>query len=393
MSVGLFTLLCFAEYTSSQAHEPVGGKELSNEKIAFKLAAPVTDEAAEVSLPGLFDNPNKVVRRQTSAWKMLWEAVKHQLNMGFQWLNALIVTVFALAMLIDGQFVFKYIVVAFIACFAYLLTLSALEDYLNDGSTQDAVLLHFVASEVALVIAFVSYKGYAGILFLLGMLFGTLLFIGLFIALHASAMLRGSTKDIVAQLVLGNLCVLLGIMVVTTDHIYQRCVATVSSLIGGFLLAASVGFFFEWFCVISTGIRDSLSSSGFDVPSACPPWVAFADSLLTGTPEVGILHSKIKVHLGATELCFDRWITFLLWFMFAGIGLCIQVKIDQKRAREMFKGKDARKNQQRRGEASRVETTSRGADRSRDHRGELRAVQDFWRSKGRRAEVGERLLR
>lgn len=270
--------------------------------------------------------------KTNSILQAMWESIERQLDKGIQWVNGLVATIFALVMIFDGEFVFKYVVVAAISIFCYLFARVELDGALDLGNTKDLVLSHIVAAEVAIASAIVAYKGYAGIQILLGLIVGGVIFFYLQDTMKANDALKGMIASHIVAVILGNLCVLLG-LAMFLGRMHKRVLAIVSSICGGGLLAASGGFFLEFFCVYNTGTRNYLVKSGFELPTVCPTWESFMKALISRRgKEVGLLVSKYNMKVGGSEIYLDRWIGYTFWFIFTIIGYCIQVRKEKRKS-------------------------------------------------------------
>jgi hypothetical protein len=376
MVVRLRLFLCFAAIAAVYSNEVAGDVTTSELLDESPVVGNATDHAGSEGL--------NVVRAPTSILKMMWEAMYHQLHRGHQWAYGIIATILALVMIVDGEFVFKYIVVFMLALCAELMALENMEASFHNGTQTDMILCHVVAAECAVAAAVISYKGYKGIQILLGLCVGALMFFNLKQFLSEHHWSAGFIENTITLLVLGNLCGVLGLVMLISGRIHKKTMALLSSITGGALLAASVAFFVELLCI--SCFKKSMQNNGFDLPDTCPPWIDFVKTLVSTTHHVGIFN-KQKLHVASKDLSADRYIGITFWFVFACIGLCIQIK------KEKSKGKKSEKASAQRGSKIEAESSSAPASEmsasSTPTGGRLAGMRNYWRSKKGQARTSE----
>eukprot|EP00929_Paragymnodinium_shiwhaense_P111159 TRINITY_DN787_c0_g1_i1.p1 TRINITY_DN787_c0_g1~~TRINITY_DN787_c0_g1_i1.p1 ORF type:complete len:437 (-),score=144.32 TRINITY_DN787_c0_g1_i1:49-1245(-) len=260
---------------------------------------------------------------------MLWDGIDTQLhNQAFQWANGLIAFAVGLVMTIDGEFVFKYLVVGGVAVFVFLLSMSFLENHYEDRFPHQ--VYQIIAVEAAAALAVVAYKGYDGILVLVGLLLGAVFYyyFHAFCDEHVSAPFAESWGFF---LIIGNMCVACGVFLFMAKA-RRRAMAFTSSLTGGCLLSSSMAYFAM---LLAVHFRGKLNNEGFDVPEECPAWIDFLEVLLFPSKEpvgifVGSKYNPQVTSKGPSSL--DRWLGVTFWVIFFSIGVLVQVKMEKNRA-------------------------------------------------------------
>lgn len=240
-----------------------------------------------------------------------------------EWCNGLAALIFGLVMVIDGEFIFKAVVVTGIGIFVYLASSSGIKSH---WPQVDNVIMEILAVEFALALSYVAYKGYEGVRVLLGML------LGLYGAQHLQAHLGQLAGNGWVVLVLGNIFVILGVYVFT-GRMHKRIAAIVSSLVGGALVSSAIGYFIM---LLLVKVRQNLF-----VGTTVPVWVDFLYTLVSPAKHspVGIYSTPATKDLNPTihgkQVFLDMILGMSLWFILTTVGIWNQLRLEKKaRAKE-----------------------------------------------------------
>lgn len=246
----------------------------------------------------------------------LLEDLKDQLRRPtLQWANALVMLSLGLVMVFDGRFVFKMIVVFAAGLFAFEMTLSEI----NEMQTSLTKSMTIVAGvEVACVAALVSYKGFEGVKYLLGIVAGgwAAWEIRHFALLHNFDYVNNG----VCILILANVCIAIGMWMFGAKG-HHTLVAVVCSLLGGSFVSSALGYFlmrlFVWQRVLIN------KNSQLNIAESTDAWFDFWMLIATFHGKVtGIFANSPYNHSpNGTEVSLDRVLGSVVWAIFALMGM------------------------------------------------------------------------
>jgi len=259
-------------------------------------------------------------------------------NPQYQWADVAVAIIFGLILVLDGEFVFRWLVVAAVGLLGALLALSEVSTDL--GIAYQGTLRHLVAFEVGLGCAFAAWKGIDGVMLT------AFAMIGAFVAFK--------TKDIVLLIenyagsnpwfvvVWYSFWTLLGMGIMhRRKHI--GVLTIVAPLFGAALISASI----SWMLTTAAlkGHLDFLKIAL--VPQLQPAekgtWIEFLLFLVDpSNKDVGVFaHTSFATHPSMSWMhgkwCFDRVLGLVFGFIIFLIGFSIQrraVKLQQIEARK-----------------------------------------------------------
>jgi hypothetical protein len=253
---------------------------------------------------------------------------------GFQWLDALVALILGKAMCFDGEFIFKYLLVAVVSIFSYLLTMQVVTQSHADFGL---VLSIVVSTEVALFVAFIAWLGFNGLRYLIGLTVGFMIayYFHMLMAQHVSAAVANHWAFIVFA---GNICVLAGVIPFSTfGRGHHRAMALIFCFVGSALITSAMSFFFLLLAQHWNFLGQHL---GCDVPTEKPYWVDFLLALCyAGTKTVGVWANCTckanTVKLLGMVWGVDRIVARLVWFALFITGYVVQVKLDKKKQKKL----------------------------------------------------------
>lgn len=245
----------------------------------------------------------------------LKDIVEHQLRSSHhQWINASIALVFGLVMVFDGQMVFKWILVAaafLVACVVAMSDLNA------EWASEDGHLLRHIAGlEVGLVAAYAAWRGFEGLVIIVGALLGAAVgyFLqGYFVSMHMGVFATSGP----AIMSLYSVCIIAGVLAFRFKR-HAKALAILSSLVGSALVASAIAWSIT-FAAIKKNLFDDLTPKG-------GAWLDFFNLLWNPkTEDVGLLAgSPYNLELRGTEWRTDRIGEVALASLFFVAGVAVQ---------------------------------------------------------------------
>mmetsp|Transcript_44754 Transcript_44754/g.130308 ORF Transcript_44754/g.130308 Transcript_44754/m.130308 type:complete len:344 (-) Transcript_44754:195-1226(-) len=208
----------------------------------------------------------------------LTQTVVHQLRSSHhQWINASVALIIGLAMVFDGQMVFKWVLLAAAFLLAFILAMSDLRA--EWASQEHAVLRHIVGLEVGLAAAYAAWRGFEGLVVAVGALLGAVVahFLQGWGVSMGFDLFQAQGPAIIG---LYSVCVAAGILAFRFKK-HAKALAILSSMLGSALVASAAA----WGCTvwaIKHNAFDGLAPRG-------GAWLDFFELLWDpASPDVGL---------------------------------------------------------------------------------------------------------
>jgi len=239
-----------------------------------------------------------------------------------QWVNALVAFLFGVVMVLDGESVFKWLVVAAAFVFAGVVTMS---DLRAAWAMRDHFLLsHIVGLEVGLVGGYAAWLGFEGLVVIIGGLAGGA------VAYYLQDILIWKHIDAFATngkviIIFYALFAFAGIVLFRRKR-HAKLLAVASSLVGGGLAASAVAWGITFWAVKANAFKALTPESGV--------WLDFFDLIWNpASKDVGLLAgSKYNIELRGATWRTDRMGTVALAVAFFAVGVVVQLNALKKRA-------------------------------------------------------------
>merc|ERR1719330_826874 len=256
-----------------------------------------------------------------SVWKSLVKSLEHSLDEPkLQFAVASCAFVFGILLVIDGEFIFKWIVIAATGILAMLLALSEVSASLGEEYQHN--IRTAVGVEVFLVASYTAWKGLDGVMLVVGAMFG------FFVAHSAQPLVMLVADEEPTRIHHGIVAAwysifVLGCMMAVHAKKYAKFLATVAPLIGGALVASAMA----WMAMTASlhGKMDWLVKL---VPQLQPgekaPWYKYLLLLIdTDSKDVGIFaNTSFENFSGKWNL--DRVLGASVWFVLFILGTIYQ---------------------------------------------------------------------
>jgi len=254
----------------------------------------------------------------------------HTPTLKSQIMNGSLAFIVGLVMCINGEFVFKQIVVVIMFLLSAVLTTAEL----RNGATDKLGLvgIYIVATEVSLIVAIATYYGFRGVKFLLGAVLGLMLAAvvhkALFALLAGSRLQHMIPENSVTLILFGTLLVAAGIWLLNGSK--SQCFQVfLGSFFGGSLVASSILYFFTLLAVFN---KDSFGSQ-FQIPDVAhaPAWIDFWKALIVPYSTQG----KVGIFAGSdydqqAHFSVDGLIGLVLWMIIGIFGFKMQLWQEKK---------------------------------------------------------------
>lgn len=292
-------------------------------------------DAKEVQPPAMDSLQLASEQEEPSILKTIADALRHQLHVQkYQWCNALGAFVLGMVLVIDGEFVFKWVVMLTIGLISMLLALNEVTVAL--GPAYQHTVRRIIGLEVFAVSTFAAYKGIDGVMIMIAALFGlSVAHFGLSVAHRAETILQVghlSGQPLACLKTVWYTMIVVGFMFVAHQKKYKQLLAFIAPALGGILVSSAVSWLFTLLAV--NGCMTWLEPHP-PVPGA---WVDFLSLLMHSTSmDVGVFaNAKFENFQG--RFCLDRVCGWTFWFILFAVGT-----IYQRRTLKKFKIEQAKK--------------------------------------------------
>lgn len=271
--------------------------------------------------------PPEAPKSATSVLLTIGKSIQEQLrNPKGQWINALVAFIFGLVMIVDGEFVFKWLVVGGVFILASILTYNESAALLG---FEDKNLVRFVVLEVGVCSAFAAHRGIEGMMITVGAILGAL------VAQEAQNLCVGVGWTSLqtnkwCEVILYSLFVL-SFMALITLKKHKKMLALLSSAGGGALVASATA----WLVTVMA-LHGYLDTVLYVFKKSLKPaggaWLDFLELLWTPKSEdKGVFAgSAYNFTIFDTSYRLDRICGCTLWTILFWGGSFIQLKRLQK---------------------------------------------------------------
>lgn len=320
MHRGITVLVAAAVLATAAADFARDQKEVAAApKKTFLAALPYWWGSGDTTESAHTTEPPPEVHSTNSILHIIQEAILRQLrDHSSQQVNALIALAFGLALVLDGEFVFKWILVA--GAFITATIISHNESAAYWDLPEENPLRRFTGIEVGLVCAYVTYRGIEAAQLIVATLFGLYLAHNSqkFMVAHGAAALHDAPVLVVAWY---SFFIFACLLAVGTKK-YLKALGALSSLFGGPLIASALCYFLAH--AANTGAIKTAA------PVVAAPWINFLLLLLNlnDQPDVGIFanYEGVLNNFAETGWPFDRIFGCMLWFVCFAFGTVFQAK-------------------------------------------------------------------
>jgi len=312
-------VVCFASVSASSLPDLMKGAQQAG------VAKPM--QLVETTLPPDDDPvttpPVGEVVPTASILLNLEQALTAQLRIAHhQWLNALVAFLFGMAAVIDGEFVFKWLIIGGVFIVATLIAHNETAAFWSLG--EKSWLRRFTGVEVGVIVAYNAMRGFEGLMIVLAALFGMFVSFGIQTTLVTQGVDAFKTVPWLVVSMYSLITLFFAVAVVKKKHV--RALGILSSLLGGALVSSAV-FWFATYAIEHGWVRiQGMTAS----PGA---WVDFF-TLLTGKHDrdVGVLAGSQGMNkFSSSGWPGDRICGCALWFALSAVGTLVQFRRAQQK--------------------------------------------------------------
>jgi len=292
------------------------------------LANDATMTAHEVELPAEA-TPTTVIRSNSAAI----EAFKADLTavvteQALQPVIAMFAMALGIAALWDGKHTIKILVSACVGAVVFTVVLSQLTPTWTGQVAQFAK--YFASLQIAIFVAYSSYKGWEGMQLLLGLCAGLYLYNTVNALLQHLPYVSAASEHAAWIIVLATLCVAFGTWALHADYGAGRILGIVCPLFGASLVVATMSYITLLCCT------NPKSQKAFhviikpeDVPSVFEFWYMIVYPL--HSKAVGFFAVTHKfININGQQYDIDRVLGIFLWILIAIPAICCQLRADRK---------------------------------------------------------------
>jgi len=247
----------------------------------------------------------------------------------YQWANALLALIFGLVMILDGEFVFKWVMVGVVFVLAGMFAMSEVTALW--GLDFHSPVRHLVGLEVGGLAAYAALRGIDGVMILASAVLGGLAawLVQSFLVGHGMEFLE--TQKWAVLVLYSAFVVILAAMFERKGHL--KWLAIASPALGGAFATSAISYYVT--ALGSHGFLGWLQPLFHDLTPVGGPWIDFLYLICsTHSKDVGIFASSSygEFTVRGKEFCLDRAAGRTLWAIFFIVGTVVQLRAHKKRS-------------------------------------------------------------
>jgi len=243
-----------------------------------------------------------------------------------QWANALVAAIVGICLLINGESVFKWLVIGAVFLFTMLAALSDVTTIWGLG--YGSPLRRIISLLVGAACSWAAYRGINGVMLVVGAILGAIIAW----SMHQTIVGMGcSSAQNHVFITIWYSVFLLGFMAVMDRNKHMAALAVLSPFVGGALVSSALFWFLAFLAE-----RGVFHLSG----SVSGAWLDFLEHLIKKhNHDVGILAGHRQVLLFGHAFDWDIICGRLVWFLLFGLGVAIQIRRLKQTQEEKAKSK------------------------------------------------------